>query len=120
MKFLISKQVILLIRVYILYCSLRLIERSSSLSVNSDSSGPVKIPLNLGSGYSADFEVFDRDYVLVAVGFGFYCQMTWKEAVKFCDARVDLLERKRIRFNEKMAKVEEDLKIFNDLITKLL
>ena len=75
--------------------------------------------MNLGAGYSADFEVFDRDFVLVAVGFGFYCQMTWREASEFCDSRVDLLERRKFRFNGKLTKIEEDLKVFNDLITKL-
>lgn len=97
----------------------RLKERSRSLSDNSNSTEPVRIPLNLGAGYSANFEVFDRDFVLVAVGFGFYCQMTWKEADKFCAARIDILGRRRLRFDQKMAKIEDDLKVFNELIAKL-
>lgn len=99
--------------------SLILKERSSSLRSNSGSIEPVKIPLNLGSGYSAEFKVFDKDFVFVSVGFGFYCQMTWRESEQFCNSRIDILNKKIAKFSEKIRKIEEDLKVFNELIIKL-
>lgn len=80
---------------------------------------PIKIELDLGSGYSADFEVFDKDFVLVAVGFGFYCQMTWLEAEAFCIAKGELLAKKQMRLKGKLDKMEEHLRLTNEIISQL-
>lgn len=85
----------------------------------SENYEPVSIPLDLGAGYSTDFQVFDKDFVLVAVGFGFYCQMTWREAEKFCTSRIGMLERRLKRISGKLDKIEEHLKLTNDIITEL-
>lgn len=73
----------------------------------------------MGSGYAADFEIFDKDFVLVAVGFGFYCQMTWRESQEFCDAKIKVLQRKRSRFSNKLDKIEEHLKLTDEIISQL-
>ena len=80
---------------------------------------PIKIPLDLGFGYSVDFEIFDRDHVLVSVGFGFYCQLTWPEAVDFCAKRIEMLARRRIKFGLKLGKIEEHLKVTEEVISHL-
>lgn len=92
--------------------------QQKNLSIDAPTE-PIKIELDLGAGYSADFEVFDRDFVLVAIGFGFYCQMTWQEAEKFCEAKIRLLAKKRSRMSIKIEKIEEHLKLTNEIISEL-
>lgn len=86
---------------------------------NSIKTLPIKIPLDLGSGYSVDFEIFDHDQILISVGFGFYCQMTWPETVDFCAKRIEMLARRRIKFGLKLEKMEEHLKVTEEIISHL-
>lgn len=73
----------------------------------------------MGSGYSTDFEIFDKDYVQVSVGFGFYCQMTWKEAEKFCETKMEMLKRRQNKIFDKLKKIEEHLNLTNEIISEL-
>lgn len=91
---------------------------SDCLEINTNETY-TKIPLDLGSGYSVDFEVFDRDHILTSVGFGFYCQMTWTEAADFCSKRIEMLTRRRFKFKSKLEKMEEHLKVTEEIITQL-
>ena len=97
----------------------RLKEKSIDLGVKSTDTQSLKIPLDLGEGYSTDFEVFDKEFVLVSVGFGFYCRMTWNESEKFCSSRIEMLQRRKKRISDKIDKIEEHLKLTNEIISEL-
>lgn len=73
----------------------------------------------MGCGYSTDFQVFDKDFVQVSIGFGFYCQMTWKETETFCNSRIEMLKRRRHRISDKIVKIEEHLNLTNEIISEL-
>ena len=73
----------------------------------------------MGCGYSTDFQVFDKDFVQVSIGFGFYCQMTWKETEKFCNSKIEMLKRRRNKISDKILKIEEHLNLTNEIISEL-
>jgi prefoldin subunit 5 len=77
------------------------------------------ISLQLGSGFTADFRVFEREFLLVSVGFGFFCQMRWQEAHSFALSKISFLMRKRKRIEEKLLKVEEHLKLTTEILEEL-
>lgn len=102
-----------------IFCSQRLKDKSNDIINKSIESDSVKVPLDLGFGYSTDFEVFDKDFVQISVGFNFYCQMTWKEAEQFCNSRIEILKRRRNKIEENIKKIEEHLNLTNEIIFEL-
>ena len=79
----------------------------------------VNLNLDLGHGYSCDLQITDRNHHFVAVGFGFYCQMSKEEMDAFLPAKEAQLKKRIGYFQSKVRSVKKHLDTTERVIKEL-
>nr|CAG4643669.1 EOG090X0MWD [Ilyocryptus agilis] len=72
---------------------------------------PLKTKVDLGCGFFVQAEVPDTSKILIAVGFGFFLELTAEEACTFISKKVDLLNEKVKFLEEESSHISADIKM---------
>ncbi|KAH6802036.1 Prefoldin chaperone subunit family protein [Perilla frutescens var. frutescens] len=80
----------------------------------------MKTLVNLGSEVYTEADAPDTRYIFVEVGFGFYVQLTWSEALNHIAAREKLLSRKIEDYTRIVATIKAEIGLVLEGIKELL
>ncbi|XP_039250303.2 protein UXT-like [Styela clava] len=72
---------------------------------------PLKTQVDIGCNFFAQAVVDDPSKVFVCVGYGFYVEYTYKEALEFIDKRVEILNKQAENFSKDMAHVRAQIRL---------
>nr|XP_039250303.1 protein UXT-like [Styela clava] len=72
---------------------------------------PLKTQVDIGCNFFAQAVVDDPSKVFVCVGYGFYVEYTYKEALEFIDKRVKILNKQAENFSKDMAHVRAQIRL---------
>lgn len=85
----------------------------------NNKSEPLKTQVDLGCNFFAQAVVDDPSKIFVCVGYGFYVEFTYKEALQFIEKRVELLNKQAEKFSKDMAHVRAQIRLVMEGLREL-
>ncbi|GAB1606760.1 protein UXT-like [Argonauta hians] len=93
-----------------------MIDRLQELKPDSD---PLKTQVDLGCNFYVQAKVHKSSTIFVCVGFGFFVEFTFPQALKFIDQKTQFLNEKSDILSKQAAKVKANIKIVLEALRNL-
>jgi prefoldin subunit 5 len=87
-----------------------MLSRKEESASNSTAREPLKMKVDLGCNFYAKAVVDDVSYVHIAIGYGFFLQMKFNEALKFIEKKTKILNRTADELNVKVCEIKANIK----------
>lgn len=71
---------------------------------------PLKVKVDLGCNFYAKAVVDDVSFVYIAIGYGFFLQMKFNEALKFIEKKTKILNQEADELNVKVCEIKANIK----------
>lgn len=93
--------------------------QSNITNLKNIDTNPFKTKVDLGCSFFVEAEVPDVSKVFVAVGFGFFLELTREEAISFIPKKVELLKERLKQLEDTSANIEADIKTMLGILADL-